>query len=105
MARNLKNYLTFGSNIADPGDWDENGNVVRPPGLQHSQLLATSLKQAVSDLTEPWNEEDFGWEFLGKVNGISVSVLIQSPDDNTWLVIVIPIVLFPWFRRKKIEAA
>ena len=47
------------------GDARRKGNVVRPPGLQHSQLLAASLRRALSDLTEPWNEEDYGWEFLG----------------------------------------
>lgn len=47
------------------GDARRKGNVVRPPGLQHSRLLAASLRRALSDLTEPWNEEDYGWEFLG----------------------------------------
>lgn len=105
QVQGVRNFVTFKSTMVDDGEWDKSGSVLRPPGLQHSRLLASSLKQSVSVVTEPWNEEDYGWEFLCRVDGIRVGVLISSTGDGTWLVIVTSAVLFPCFRCKKIRAA
>jgi hypothetical protein len=98
----LRNYLTFESNIVDDGVWDENDKVLQPPGLQHSLYLATGLAKSFRDVGQPWNEEDYGWEFLCKVNNMSVGVLIAPFEDRTWLIIVTSAVLLAFLRRKKV---
>lgn len=101
----LKNHLTFKSDLPDLGEWDADGLVIRPPGFEHSQLLNSRLRELGLKVGEPWNEEDYAWEFLCWPDKIRSSVLIGLPDETEWLVVVISVTLFPFFRRRKIKAA
>lgn len=98
----LQNYLTFQSSIVDDGVWDENDDVQLPPGRQHSLFLAAGLAESFRDVGQPWNEEDYSWEFLCKVNNVSTGALIAPIEDRTWLIIVTSAVLFAFLRRRKV---
>jgi len=101
----MRNHLYFKSDLADDGTWTDDGKgVVKPPGLEHSRLLAAHLSRSVTLLATPWNEEDFGWEFLTKCDGIRAGVLTSS-YENGWLVIVIPVTFFGFLRRRRIHSA
>ena len=79
------NYLLFTSSLADAGTGPE------PPGLEHATLLVSCLPIAIGWIDGPWNEEDFGWEFLTDCDGTHVSVLIQQDGKDAWLIMVSPI--------------
>lgn len=102
----LRTLLTFSSDMSDDGQWDAKGNVILPPGRLHSELFADLLSQRYTMILPPWNEEDYGWEFLCRAEGFPVSVLLQSGER--WLITVIPASVFgflrPSRRRKALQA-
>jgi hypothetical protein len=105
MGEPMKNYAEFRSDLPDEPKWD-GMRLLEPAGHAHIQLLAGGLSR-VGDVTEPWNEEDYAWELVCKVGGISVSVLIEitSHDLACFLVIIHPVVLFKFLRRRRMEEA
>jgi hypothetical protein len=101
----MKNYLEFRSTMPDDGAWTDKGQVIAPPGLEHAKLLASKLASSMKLLYAPWNEEDYGWQFLIEHERITMGVLIQSPEEARWLLIVSPVILFGFLRRRRIQVA
>jgi hypothetical protein len=101
----MANYLLFESTLRDEEKWTDSGNVLEPAGIEHAHLIVSHLARSINVVSSPWNEEDYAWEFLTKCDGIRVSVLIGRDGENGWLVIVIPVALFAFLRRRKIRFA
>ena len=103
----LMTEIRFESSLRDGESRDEHGQVVRPAGFEHSALLASLLKDPIKIVASPWKEEGYAWEFLATCNRVKVSVLVGRDADreNGWLIIVSPISLFGFLRRKRVESA
>jgi hypothetical protein len=103
----MKNYLQFESSLADDWSWNDKGHVRAPGGLEHAKFLVAHLPSTINLIDGPWNEEDNAWQFLTKINGFSVSVLVgeyYDPVEN-WLVIVNAVVFFGFLRRQRVTLA
>lgn len=87
----VRTHLTFLSDIPDDAEWGPQDKLIAPAGKRHMQLFAQALARYATLTGEPWNEEDFGWAFLCRVNGFTVSVLVEQAPE--WLVIVSPVSL------------
>jgi len=95
--------ITFDSSILDQAIRD--GAIVESPaGRIHSELICSHLRGLMPVLEEPWNEEDYAWEFLVFPNRRTISVLTAMVDDR-WQILVssVHFIGFLW-RQKRSEA-
>ena len=99
------NYLLFESSLPDQGQRADAADVLQPAGKEHAELFASHLPSSVNIVRGPWNEENYAWEFLTKCEGIRIGVLTGKLDDDGWQIIVIPVSLFAFLRRRKIGLA
>jgi hypothetical protein len=85
----IRNFCTFEAEFPDDGQWDDRGNVIASPGRNVAEAILTNLKLDNFVLVyPPENREDFGWQFLVKVDDLCSSLLIQG--GKPWLLIVSP---------------
>ena len=85
----VRTFLTFVSDIPDNAEWGPGNELLLPAGKKHIEIIAKAVSNHAKLIGEPWNEEDFGWEFLCRIDGFAVSFLIQQAPE--WLVIIIPV--------------
>lgn len=99
-----RTYVSFEADFPDDGEWDDQGNVICPPGLAIAKSLQAAFKSESIDVGDPENHEDFGWEFDCSVGRAGLWVLLQFATP--WLVIVHrrPWILNPVRRGARIEA-
>jgi hypothetical protein len=102
----VRNHLTFTSTVRDAA-YDKEGEIREPAGKVHADLLRSRLAPPIVPLGEPWNEENYAWDFLTELDGTRVSVLVgRDPDHkDRWLAIAIPVAFLAFLRRKKLHAA
>jgi hypothetical protein len=99
----LTEFLRFESAVPDDPDWD--GELLtNPAGRRHSELIRSHLAGLFPLRGQPWNEEDYAWEFQVEAGHVTVSVLVGAADDE-WLVLVIPVALLGFLWRTRTQAA
>jgi hypothetical protein len=99
----LTEFLRFESAVPDDPDWD--GELLtNPAGRRHSELIRSHLAGLFPLRRQPWNEEDYAWEFQVEAGHVTVSVLVGAADDE-WLVLVIPVALLGFLWRTRTQAA
>ncbi len=90
-------YLVFEGDFPSEGGWiGDDPDPENPAGREAAEWLLTACDPALT-AEEIWNEENFGWGFNVRAEGISVNVLVQFAEP--WLVIVTPVSLLPGFLR------
>jgi hypothetical protein len=103
--------ITFKSTLPDEFKFDAKGNVVEPAGRAHAELLARALRNTeLTNVSEPWNEEDYAWEFIGELNGVAISVIVgedfdTETQDGRMLVYVHAFCLKAWLFRVRARNA
>ena len=91
--------ITFDSSIEDGAKL--NGAIVASPaGRIHSELICSHLRGLMLVLEEPWNEEDYAWEFLVFANRRTISVLTAMVDDR-WQILVSSVHFIGFLCRQK----
>lgn len=99
----MTEFLTFTSALPDDAEW--NGEFLqRPAGWEHCRLIRSHLAGWFRLRREPWNEEDYAWEFQVEANQTTISVLLGEADD-AWLVQIFPVAFLGFLRRKRTLAA
>jgi len=95
--------ITFDSSIEDQAVRD--GAIVESPaGRIHSDLICSHLRGLMPVLREPWNEEDYAWEFLVFPNRQTISVITAFVDDR-WQVFISSVHLIGFLWRQKRASA
>lgn len=96
--------ITFKSVVPDKAEWDKDEILIKPAGCQHMTAIRSCLSSSISMLGEPWNEEDYAWEFQVLANGVTVSIIVGAVDDE-WRIQILPVVFLGFLRRKRVCAA
>ena len=100
-----RNYLVFEAGFPCEGGWvgglpDE----TNPPGRELTDCLRTILRGHTTEMSEPWDEEGYGWSFNCDLDGITINVLVQRLDY--WLVTCSIVSFRPtWLRSARYPAA
>jgi hypothetical protein len=86
-----RTLVTFDSDLADDGQWDDQGNRTAPAGLPIAKFFQESLTSAGIHAEEPDNHEDYAWDLRCRVDKAIVWVMVGEAER--WLVTV---ELHPW---------
>jgi hypothetical protein len=95
--------ITFDSSIEDQAVLD-GAIVINPAGRIHSELICSHLSSQMLVLREPWNEEDYAWEFLVFPYRYTISVITGLVDER-WQVLISSVHLFGFLWRQRRAAA
>jgi hypothetical protein len=95
--------ITFKSAIPDEAKSARDG-LGEPAGIEHAKMIRSHLGGSMSLLGDPWNEEDYAWEFQVGANRITMSVIVGAVDDE-WRVQVLPVAFLGFLRRKRLHSA
>ena len=91
--------ITFDSSIEDQVVRD-GAIVTSPAGRIHSELICSHLRNQMPVLRDPWNEEDYAWEFLVFPNRYTISVITALVDER-WQVLISSVHLIGFLWRQK----
>jgi hypothetical protein len=99
----VRDYLICDADFPTEGVWDGD-RPLEPPGRELAEILRAMVAGRVADMTELWNEEDYGWSFNCDWDGVTMNVLVQRIDH--WLIICQVVSLLPRFiRPRRYDAA
>lgn len=91
------------SSVEDEGVCE--GEAPAPAGRRHAESLASHLSATNALTYGPAPRDDYGWEFVVKIGGISFAFVLQAYGDREWLVPFRPTLASRWFRRRGIRSA
>lgn len=90
-------YLVLEGTFPSEGGWiGDDPDPEKPAGREVIEVLLKGVDPSLPD-SELWVEEEYGWSFNCKVDGVTVNVLIQFVDH--WLVILHVVSFKPRFLR------
>jgi hypothetical protein len=97
--------VRYKSTLKDDGQESPDGDLIEPPGRVHAELLFEKLKDVLTKLRAPWNEEDYAWEFIGKFSGVSISIITSNYEGNQIQTLISAFSPFAWLFRQHSENA
>ena len=103
-------HILFESKLSDDTEFDKDGDPVAPAGRRHAEWLFSQMNSTLMTKTvRPWNEEDYAWEFIGRIDRVHISVLVSSyfngNESDASFLVTVQAFSFAWIFPRRSQRA
>ena len=86
----LRTLATFSAAFQDDAEWDEHGMPLVPGGRRVTEALHDALESLGLQCTPVVQHSFYGWRFEFERDGRMFTCIVQSFEDDQWLLICEP---------------